>query len=308
MKIPESHPAGIGRMWKGEAGGFACLWTAPQRTRETACAAFSTLPKQLLACIAILLFAAAALFAQSGGKPISKKGLLDAIHIGGLSNAELVELVRTRGVSFALTPDIETELRQAHASAELIEAVRTNNRSGAPPAKPSAMPPPGGSVLPPPAPVYPQTPGIYISKAGRWTPLVAEGLSWKHEGILKKFGTAGIGKGSLRGEVPGNRSPVAVSDPATFLICTEPGANVSSYVLLRMHRKNDNREFRVPAETLLHPRADKQDVIPFSSRRVADRLFTVTFSEGTGDYGFLLPGATEGESQSGKVLSFRVGE
>ncbi len=260
-----------------------------------------------LPILALLLLLVAIASAQTSTKPISKKGLIDALHIGGLSNGELVQLVRQRGVNFVLTPEVERELRQAHASPELIEAVQANNRSAvvpptvAPEVRPAIIPP-----ITPPAPVYPQTPGIYVSKGGHWTPLIAEGFTWKHEGIFKKFGTAAIGKGSFKGEIPGNRTPTNVSDPATFLIYTQSGANVTEYVLLRLHRKGDSREFKVPAESALHPRGDKQDVVPFSSHRVADRTFSVTFSEGAGDYGFLLPGATVGEMERGKILSFRV--
>jgi len=87
-------------------------------------------------------------------KPISKQGLLEAVRLNGLSTQELVRQVQQRGVSFQLTPGDESELREAGARPELIEAVRTNYRAAAPspgptnprPTQPGA-PVPGGLPL-----------------------------------------------------------------------------------------------------------------------------------------------------------------
>ena len=61
-------------------------------------------------------------------KPISQQGLMEALRIGGLSEAELVQIVTQRGVAFALTRQVETDLRAAGAQAALLEAVRVNYR------------------------------------------------------------------------------------------------------------------------------------------------------------------------------------
>jgi hypothetical protein len=62
-------------------------------------------------------------------KPISKKGLLEAIRLNGLSTSELIERVQERGVNFQMTDDDARELQQAGARPELIEAVRANYRA-----------------------------------------------------------------------------------------------------------------------------------------------------------------------------------
>ena len=64
-------------------------------------------------------------------KPISRDGLVKAVRINGLSTAELVEQIETRGVAFQMTADAEQELRQAGARPEVIEAARANYRPGA---------------------------------------------------------------------------------------------------------------------------------------------------------------------------------
>ena len=56
--------------------------------------------------------------------PITKEGLIRAIKLHGLKPAELVAKIKERGVAFQVTPDVETELRKAGASRDIIEACR----------------------------------------------------------------------------------------------------------------------------------------------------------------------------------------
>ena len=69
-------------------------------------------------------------------KPISQQGLTEALRIGGLSTQEMIDIVKQRGVSFAVTAPVEADLRAAGAAASLIEAIRANYR----PANGSAAP------------------------------------------------------------------------------------------------------------------------------------------------------------------------
>jgi hypothetical protein len=77
-------------------------------------------------------------------KPISKKGMLEALRANGLSTADLVERVRRRGVNFQLSDQDEAKFRAAGAEPELIEAIKANYR----PEESSSTPPrsdqPGG--------------------------------------------------------------------------------------------------------------------------------------------------------------------
>src|SRR2546423_8500148 len=78
----------------------------------------------LVAAAALLLFNAAA-WAQAA-KPISREGLVKAVKINGLSTAELIQQIQTRGVSFQMTPDAEAELRSAGARPPGIKGARSN--------------------------------------------------------------------------------------------------------------------------------------------------------------------------------------
>src|SRR5919202_1687627 len=81
----------------------------------------------LAAALAAALFASAA-STQTAKKPISRKGLVDAVKINGLSTAELVQQIQARGVAFEMTADAEAELRSVGARPEIIEAARANYR------------------------------------------------------------------------------------------------------------------------------------------------------------------------------------
>jgi len=87
----------------------------------------------LAAAVAALTLVPAASRAQAK-KPITREGLVKAVRINGLSTAELVQQVQSRGVSFQMTADAEAELRAAGARPEVVEAARSNYRAagGAP--------------------------------------------------------------------------------------------------------------------------------------------------------------------------------
>lgn len=78
-----------------------------------------------LAAVALLVSA----HAQTK-KPISRQGLVNAVKINGLSTAELVGEINSRGVAFEMTADAEQELRSVGARPEVIEAARGNYRAG----------------------------------------------------------------------------------------------------------------------------------------------------------------------------------
>src|ERR671933_674617 len=94
----------------------------------------------LAAAFAAALFASAA-STQTGKKPISRQGLVNAVKINGLSTAELVQQIQTRGVAFEMTADAEQELRSVGARPEIIEAARANYRSTTASSSTSSQPP-----------------------------------------------------------------------------------------------------------------------------------------------------------------------
>ena len=80
-----------------------------------------------LAAFALLLSTGGATRAQSK-KPITKKGMLTAIKINGLSTREFIRQIETRGVDFEMTASDESDIRNAGGRPEIIEAARSNYR------------------------------------------------------------------------------------------------------------------------------------------------------------------------------------
>lgn len=65
-----------------------------------------------------------------GNRPFTKEGLIQALKGGAVKPADLAEQVRRRGVLFKATDDDEKALRNAGATDEVVEAVRTHFRLG----------------------------------------------------------------------------------------------------------------------------------------------------------------------------------
>ncbi len=251
---------------------------------------------------------------QTPPKPITQRGLMDALKIGGLAPNELVRKINDRGVSFVLTPEAEAELRKAGAAQSVIDAVRNNYRgTGAPPpAKPPATvdksePPLSTTPAPPtPPPQHPAAgdrkpaavlskPGVYVRKADQWVEVSSESVTLK-KGKLKR--------GEMTGVLPGVQSPNAFHHPLSFIIVTPGSSNISDFTLVLLHSKKEEREFRIDASRLRG-----KDLLPFTPSKISDKNYQVEFTQGAGEYGFVAPGANEAESASNeyrKIYTFRV--
>ena len=98
-------------------------------------------------CAALVISAAAA--AQTAKKPITKRGLMEAVKINGLTTQELVQQMERRGVDFQMTESDESDLRSVGARPEVIEAARSNYRQ--PATVPVASSTPARTSAPPPS-------------------------------------------------------------------------------------------------------------------------------------------------------------
>jgi len=95
---------------------------------------------------ALFSLAALAFLSHSSGlaqakRPITRKGLLEAVQINGLTTKELVARIEQRGVDFELTSGDEENFRRAGARPEIISAARVNYRPAAVASAAPARPP-----------------------------------------------------------------------------------------------------------------------------------------------------------------------
>lgn len=115
---------------------------------------------------AVLCLAAGIALPQSK-RPVSKRGLLEALRIGGLSEQELAALIARRSVDFRPTPADDAELRTLGASPGLIASIRNSYRApqrpvrrlpreiGATLMQPRPLPPAPEPLIPEPLPSEP---------------------------------------------------------------------------------------------------------------------------------------------------------
>ncbi len=245
-------------------------------------------------CLALFALACACAFAQSTDtKPITLKGLEDALKIGGLKDSELIAQIKSRGVDFILTNQITDDLRGLGASAAVIQAVGANYRGPAAPAVNPVTPPPPTPVVPPPSPTiptpshatagYPSAPGIYFKQGSAWTRLQQESVVW-HSGLAKnlKIFTHGVVNAEATGDMPGAHSATSVHDPASFIIWPASGLTIGNYLIVHLHGKKDDREFKISIGQL-----HSADQVDFRPAKVSNNLFEVDFSQGQGDYAFV---------------------
>lgn len=120
---------------------------------------------------------------------------------------------------------------------------------------------------------------------------------------LKK-GTGGLVQAEVTGEVAGTHSPVTMHSPASFLIRTGKGAMLEDYLLVHLHEKHDNRNFKVAMSG-----KNSKDAVDFRAAKVADEVYEIDFTQGTGEYAFLVKSVVPGGNNNphdGPVLSFRI--
>jgi hypothetical protein len=191
---------------------------AEQKRRLPLLAAF-------FAAAALLLLPAAS--AAQAKRPITREGLVKAVRINGLSTAELIQLVQSRGVSFQMTSDAEAELRAAGARPEVIEAARSNYRAGAAPVTNAST---RGKSNVPPGPPLSKNEIVTMLQAGTPPARVeqfvdARGVSFQSNAQAAREIKAAGGTNSLVGAIAaGYAAPGRVRTPASGTARTAPAA------------------------------------------------------------------------------------
>jgi hypothetical protein len=268
---------------------------------------------QILASAAILLFSIPpALRGQQPAKPITEKGLVTALTIGGMESQELVDIIDRRGVDFALTTEVENQLRSAGATDAVIAAVRAHCRqpSGGQTSVADSSPAASAEA---PSPAFssdsssiPNQPGVFYRNGASWIQLRPEAATWHHEGLVHDLNKGGLIHAEISGQIAGNHSPITMHSPASFLIRTTNGAMLHDYLLVHLHEKNDNRNFKVSPGG-----KGSKDAVDFRPAKISDEVYEIDFTQGTGEYAFftrsIIPGG-KNEAHDGQVLTFRIVE
>ncbi len=155
----------------------------------------------------------------------------------------------------------------------------------------------------------PQEVGVYVVLNGKLTEIEPEIVNWQSGGVVKHVSTFGIVKEDRNGKVLKGKSHTQTTGPLEFLIRTMEGTSVEEYQLLRLHEKNDRREFRSMTGGVFHLSGGAQrDEIEFQPEKIGIRTWKITLRDlPKGEYGFLPPGIESASiSASGKMYTFGV--
>jgi len=269
----------------------------------------------------VLLLMSPALFAQEA---LTNESVIKLVK-AGLSQDLIVTTINTSPGKFDTSANGLIALKKAGASDNVLAAI-VLKASGATPSAPVATPasvnqaPSAGSasnnvVLASGAlPAGVDSIGVYyLDKDGStWQEVPAEVVNFKAVGALKHYASAGVLKGEMTGIVGGNRSPLDLKIPASFILYVPEGRAPGEYQLLHLHGNADSREFRAANGGIVHDAGGAlRDVMDFTSKKIAPRVYLIEFGEDMdrGEYGFLPPSdAPVGGSipTASKIYSFAI--
>jgi hypothetical protein len=260
--------------------------------------------------------------ATNQSKPMTVNDVIK-LSKAGLGDDLIIEQIKKKGQRFDLSTDQLIQLKAASVSERVI-AVMINPNGGSPliaEQKPDSTAP-SASAVPsaqlalqanrqayPPNAVLPTDIGVYAKQQGKWIEVLPEVVNWKTGGVVKSVATVGVVKGDVNGHVNGSSSRNRLTAPIDFLIVAPEGDAITEYQLLHLHAHGDSREFRAVTGGVFHVSGGAaRDLVQFESTKTASRTYIVNISLGSGEYGFLPPGAftSTNAASSGKIYSFRV--
>lgn len=239
----------------------------------------------------------------------------------GFSDDTIIEQIKKKGQRFDLSTEQLIQLKEAHVSERVIQVMIDPTKGSAPAPAPtvtaltrSAQATPSPAVQAaradePEGSDLPAEIGVYAKVKGKWVEVLPEVVNWKTGGVVKSVATVGVVKEDKNGHVNGSTSRNRLASPIDFLIVVPDGVSITEYQLLRLHQHSDGREFRTVTGGVFHVSGGAtRDLVPFDGTKIAPRTYTVTFSSGSGEFGFLPPGAftSTNTASSGKIYSFRV--
>ena len=118
-------------------------------------------------------------------------------------------------------------------------------------------------------------------------------------------------RGDVNGHIRGAHGSSVLKTPIELLVYTPEGVAITEYQLLRLREQKDAREFRTVTGGVLHVSGGAtRDVVPFESKKIAPRTYTISLPAlSPAEYGLLPPASADATSSAGrigKIYSFRL--
>jgi len=218
----------------------------------------------------------------------------------GMGDDVIVNMINTQPSNFSLTTDDLIALKTGGAAEKVIAAMLLKRTAGArPPAPAASAPGPVNEI------------GVYYKRAGAWTDVEPEIVSFKTGGVTKSLVTGGIVKGDINGHIKGAHSRTDTTTPVELLIYVPEGVAATEYQLLHLREHSDSREFRTVTGGVYHRSGGaSRDAIEFEAKKIAPRTYSLTLSNlKAGEYGLLPPSSSDATGSSGrlgKLYTFHV--
>jgi hypothetical protein len=261
----------------------------------------------------ILIFLAATLVTAVPAR--AQQGLTNAdiikMQSAGLSENIILASVNGQPAAYDTSTDGLLALKKAGVSDAVVAAMISRNA-----AMKSGVANPAGTNVPAPALAGPP-PGVdevgvyYQDKNKAWHPIPSDIVNTKSGGLLKSIASDGIVKGDMNGHIKGAESATKLTTGSNLLIYMPETFTANDYILVKLHKNSDNREFRAMTGGVFHSSGGAtKDTVVFGSQKLAPHVYELTFGAplSPGEYGILPPGATSTSNlaASGKIYSFSI--
>jgi hypothetical protein len=265
------------------------------------------LPSVVLSLLAVTLFTAVPARAQQG---LTNADIIK-MQSAGLSENIILASVNGQPAAYDTSTDGLLALKKAGVSDAVVAAMISRNA-----AMKNGVSNPAGTNVPVPAAAGPP-PGVdevgvyYQDKNKAWHPVPSEIVNTKSGGLLKSIASDGIVKGDMNGHVKGAESATKLTTGSNLLIFMPETFSANDYILVKLHKNSDNREFRAMTGGVFHSSGGAaKDTVPFGAEKLAPHVYELTFGAplSAGEYGILPPGATATSNlaASGKIYSFSI--
>jgi hypothetical protein len=231
----------------------------------------------------------------------------------GLGESVILSSVNSQPADYDTSTDGLIALKKAGVSDSVVAAMISRNaamKNGVAntagtnlPSTASPGPPPGVDEI-----------GVYYQdKNKNWRPIPSEIVNTKSGGVLKSIASDGIVKGDTNGHVKGAESSTKLTTGSNILLYMPETFSANDYVLVKLHKNSNNREFRAVTGGVFHSSGGAtKDRVEFGSRKLAPHVYQLTFATplSPGEYGIVPPGATATSNLAagGKIYSFSISE
>jgi hypothetical protein len=224
----------------------------------------------------------ATLFAQ---EPLTNDSVVKLVR-SGLNEDTVANIVQTQPGNYSLGTEEIGSLRKAGISDRIIAAMLETEA---------------------PEPDSPRELGVFWKKGNSWIQVLPEVVYWRTGGVLKNHASMGVVKPDVNGIVYGAHSHTRVGTTIEFLIRMPEETDITEYQLIRLHQKENAREFRTITGGVFHRSSGPhRDHVSFDFKKVAAQTYVVRLTNlKAGEFGFLSPADTRVRR---KIYSFSIVE